>query len=346
MKQQMQQMQDGMESENNSENLEDLRQILDNLLKLSFDQEEVLQDLKTINRNNPQYKDLMKNQRKLIDDSKIIEDSLLALSKRMEELGSFVNKEVASVKNNMAESLEYLEDRNTTLANQKQQYALTSINNLALMLSEAIDQMQQQMMQQQQQQGSGSKSCKKPGPKIPGMGNLSQRQQGLQEKMNQLQEKMKGKGKGEGQGQGEQNGKNGEISKELVRLASEQESIRNELQKMMEGMNQDQRQIAQEILKKMEENETDLLNKRITSETIRRQNDITIKMMESEKALREQDQDEKRKSNEGVDKPNETNLKLEEYFRKKQMELELIKTIPPAFKPYYKTKVSSYFNRF
>jgi len=343
MKQQMEQMQSDMESESNEENLEDLRQILDNLLKLSFDQEEVLEEVKKINKNNPQYKDLMKDQRKLIDDSRIIEDSLLALSKRMIELQSFVNKEVSAVKSNMETSLSFLEDRNVSMANQKQQYALTSINNLALLLSEAIDQMQQQMMQQQQQQGSGNKSCKKPGASNPDMKGLMQRQKGLQEKMGQLQEKMKGNQKS---GQGEQNGGEGELSKELVRLAAEQESIRNELQKMMEGMNQDQRKMAQEILKKMEENETDLLNKRITSETVRRQNEITIKMMESEKALREQDQDEKRKSNEGEDKLGQTNLKLEEYFKKKQLELELIKTIPPAFKPYYKTKVSTYFNRF
>lgn len=341
MKEKMEQMQQQMQSDSNMENLEDLRQILDNLLKLSFDQEELLENAKTINKNNPQYKDLMKTQHKLIDDSKIIEDSLLALSKRMIQLESFVNKEISAVKNNMESALDFLEDRNSALANQKQQYALTSINNLALMLSEAIDQMQQQMMQQMQQK-TGNSSCNKPGMSNPNMNGLLKRQQGLQQKMNELQGKMQG----EKQGQGEQNGKEGELNKELVKLAAEQESIRNDLQQLMNSMNQDQRKLAQDIVKKMEENETDLLNKRITSETVKRQNDITIKMMESEKALREQDQDEKRKSNEGEDKIRNNNDKLEEYMRRKQQELELLKTIPPAFKPYYKTKVSSYFNHF
>lgn len=344
MKQQMQQMQQQMQSNNNQENLEDLRQILDNLLKLSFDQEDLLEQVKKINKNNPQYKDLLKNQHKLVDDSKIIEDSLMALSKRMAELESFVNKEISAVKNNMNESLDYLEERNTGLANQKQQYALTSINNLALMLSEAIDQMQQQMKQQMQQQMQGNNSCTKPGSSNPNMNGLIQKQQALQKKMGELQQKMKGEGKKDGDGNGGTG--EGQLNKELVKLASEQEMIRNELQNMMNGMNQDQRKTAQEILKKMEENETDLLNKRITSETIRRQNDITIKMMESEKALREQEQDEKRKSNEGEDKLKSSDLRLEEYFKRKQTELELIKTIPPAFKPYYKSKVSNYFNRF
>ena len=36
-------------------------------------------------------------------------------------------------------------------------------------------------------------------------------------------------------------------------------------------------------------------------------------------------------------------MKYEEYMRKKQQETELLKTVPPTLKPYYKEKVNSYF---
>lgn len=341
MQQQLESAQQSNQSEQAEENMEDLRQLLDNLLTLSFDQEKVMEQLKTVNRNSPQYKDLMKDQKKLKDDSKVIEDSLLALSKRMVELSSFVNKEISSVKYNMDQALAMLAERQIPTATQKQQYALTAINNLALLLSEALDQMQQQM----QQQKSGNSSCTKPGKSNPNMSGLIQKQAALQQKMEQLKQKMEQQGKNKGEGKGSE-GSEGEINKELVKLAAEQESLRKELQQLSESMGKEQKKMAQEIMKKMEENETDLLNKRITKQTLDRQKDINTRLLESEKAEREQDQDEKRESNEGKDLDKISDQKMQEYLQKKLKETELLKTIPPSLRPYYKERVSEYFNRF
>lgn len=337
MKDELEGMQSEMQSGQSGENLEDLRQLLDNTLKLSFDQEKLIEDARSLNINNPQFKNILKEQRKLIDDSKIIEDSLLALSKRVIQIESMVNKEISTVKNSMQKSLEMLEDRNKSGSIDKQHYALTSLNNLALMLSEAIEQMQKQM-QQQNQQSAGNKSCNKPGQGSKPMEGLLQRQMGLQQKLEDLKGRMDGKGK--------QSGKDGEISKDLVKLANEQESIRNGLQELSKDLQGDQKRQINDIIKKMEENEYDILNKRISSGTVKRNEDITIKLMDSEKALRNQDQDEKRKSNEGVDKIGNNSKLIEDYFRKKSMELEIIRTIPPVMRPYYKSKTSQYLNNF
>ena len=35
-----------------------------------------------------------------------------------------------------------------------------------------------------------------------------------------------------------------------------------------------------------------------------------------------------------------------EYNRKKEKEVELLNTVPPSLKPYYKNKVNQYFNDF
>ncbi len=336
MKDQLQGMQMAMEQESKEENLEDLKQLLDNTLKLSFDQEALIGNTNGTNISNPQFKDILKEQKKLIDDSKVIEDSLLALSKRVIEIQSIVNKEITLVKSSMEKSLEFLEERNKSVSVQKQQYALTSLNNLALLLSEAINQMQQQMMQSMQ--SKGNKSCKKPGSSNPNMEGLLQKQMGLQKKLEEMQGKMKG--------QIPKNGENGEIAKDLVKLANEQEGIRKALQEMTKDMEGDQKKQINDIIKKMEENENDILNKRISSGTIDRTEEIKIKMMDSQKALRNQDQDEKRKSNEGVDKQQNNNQTIEDYFKKKSLELEIIRTIPPVMRPYYKSKVSQYLNNF
>ena len=62
------------------EDMETLRQILENLIHLSFGQEGLMQKVKVTPKNSPSYVKLVKTQKKLVDDAKIIEDSLFALS--------------------------------------------------------------------------------------------------------------------------------------------------------------------------------------------------------------------------------------------------------------------------
>ena len=64
------------------ENMESLRQLLENLIQFSFEQEEVMDELKGLNPKDPQYVKLGQRQRKLEDDAQLLEDSLFALSKR------------------------------------------------------------------------------------------------------------------------------------------------------------------------------------------------------------------------------------------------------------------------
>jgi hypothetical protein len=67
-------------------------------------------------------------------------------------------------------------------------------------------------------------------------------------------------------------------------------------------------------------------------------------MMESEKALRKQDQDEKRESNENLNDWKLPEQILEEYRKRREHETEFLRFANPAFKPYYKQRVSEYFN--
>jgi hypothetical protein len=76
----------------------------------------------------------------------------------------------------------------------RQQEAMTGLNNLALMLSEALDQMQQQM---NSMGSSGGSQCNKPGNSKPEqMQEMIKRQLGLQKKMEEMQKKMQEKNYG------------------------------------------------------------------------------------------------------------------------------------------------------
>ena len=95
----------------------------------------------------------------------------------------------------------------------------------------------------------------------------------------------------------------------------------------------------------MEEMEKDLVNKKIDQETLDRQKDIMIRLLKAENAERQREMDQKRKSTEAFDAPISNPLKYSEYQKRKEQEVEMLKTIPPALKPYYRKKVNDYFNK-
>jgi hypothetical protein len=380
MQEMAQKMEDAMakaEQEQAEEDAQTLRQILENLLHLSFEQESVLKDFKTMESANPQYVQLTKKQKQLQEDSKIIEDSLFALSKRQPKVSSIVNKEIADIKSNMEKAVVNLADRNTGAATMRQQFAMTAINNLSLLLSESLQQMQQQAQSESKSKKSGNGSCNKPGgsgsPKAgkgkgkpkPSMASMRQMQQSLSKQLEQMKNGQKpGGSSGQGQGQG--------MSKELAKMAAQQEYLRQQMQGAASqgsgsgkgdgqgkegkegkdgkdggkesGGDKGNAQQLREIAKQMEQTESDIVNKRITQETLNRQKEILSRLLEAEKAEREREQDDKRKSNEAKEIKSGAPASFAKYEQLKKRETELLQTIPPNLNFYYKSKVSDYFS--
>ena len=357
MSDQLSQMQQEQKEEQEGEDINKLRDILENLIQLSFGQEALMGDLAKTKANNPQYVKLNQRQKKLQDDSKMIEDSLLALSKRVPQIQATVNHEINAINMNMERAGEEIKESQTVSVDgrnhqqealNRQQFAMTSINNLALMLNEALQQMQASAKKQGQ---PGSGSCKKPGGNgnKPSMANMRQMQEQLNKQIQKLKENMAKEGNKPGQKPGQKPGSTGQgMSQELARLAAQQEAIRKEVQKMADQINKDGKGGGNigKLAEKMEETETDLVNKMLSQETINRQQEILTKMLESEKAEKEREMDEQRQSNEAKNEIFSNPNAFLEYNLLKQKETELLKTVPPSLNPYFKIKVNQYFNTF
>ncbi|WP_026462390.1 DUF4175 family protein [Adhaeribacter aquaticus] len=332
MAQKMKQKMESSEQEEAQQNLDNLRDILENLITLSFDQEELMKSFRGVSQSDPRFIQLGQQQLKLKDDAKIIEDSLNALAKKVFQIQSFVTREVSSMNDNIANSLQQIKERNVGKATGYQQLTMTSINNLALMLNDALKQMQQQMQQMAKSKpGSGKK---KKGNK-PQPGEMGQMQQSLNEKMEQLR-------KGNQQGKG--------LSEELAKLAAEQQMLRNALKELeKQGGKENQGQglgnKLNDLGKMMEQTETDLVNKRLTEQTIMRQREILTRLLEAEKSARERELDNKRESRTASEKTRIMPPSLEKYLKTKEKQTELLKTVTPAFSPYYKQEVNEYFQR-
>lgn len=329
LSQKLMNMQGGMQMEMMQANLDQLRDILDNLVKLSFNQEEIMLEMREVSQSDPRFLELSQNQLKLKDDAKVIQDSLLSLAEKVVQISSFITREVGSINDNIDESIEYLKDRNRNRALSSQQFAMTSINNLALLLDDTMQQMQMSMSEAMGNSSSGEK--KQP----QGLPDLQELQNQLGEKINEL----KGSGK---------SGR--ELSEELARLAAEQEMIRRQMEMMKEaqdgkpggGLGGDELKRAIDM---MEQNEVDLVNKRLTKQLINRQKQIMTRMLEAEKAQRNQEMDEEREAQKPSVISREIPPGFEKYLELKKKEIELLKTIPLELNPFYKKEVNDYFRR-
>jgi hypothetical protein len=305
------------------QNLETLRHIIHGLVKLSFDEESLMTRFNSLSQNDPAFNGIAQEQLKLRDDAKVLEDSLLALGKRDPFMGSIVTREVGELNEHIDKVIDANRERRRPQASSEMQMTMTSINNLALMLDDHFD-MMMQMMANAQPGSSKGKSQK--GKKQ----SLSQLQQQLNNRINELKE----------------SGKSGrELSEELAQMAAEQERIRKALQEMQGQMKEGGKLPGEEISSKMEETEMDLVNKQLTEELIKRQQEIVTRLLQSEKSAREQDMDDERKGETAKDYEKEIPRAFEEYLRLKEKEVELLKTVPPKLYPYYKKEVNEYFKR-
>ena len=336
LEKQLQQMQNSSSEDAPIEDMETLRKILENLITLSFDQEDLMLQVKNTPRNSSEFIKIAQKQNKLSDDSKIIEDSLFALSKRVVSIESTINKEITSIKYNTENATKELESRSIKKATKRQQFVMTSINNLALLLSEILEQMQKQL-EMPSSKCNKSRNCNKPNPNCnkPSMTELKKAQKRLNEKL------KKGK-KGR---EGKQGKKTGESkSKELLDLAKSQNQIRKQLMEMRNesGKNGEKGKIDK-ILEEMEKNERDIVNNQITQETINRQKQILSRLLETNISDREQDEDDEREANEWNYDANKPNKEFLDYQKQKEAQEELLKTTPLQLNPFYKKKVQNYF---
>ncbi len=325
MQQQMEGAESSMTMEIDMQNLETLRQIIHGLVKLSFDQESLMKGFGELSQNDPGFNSIAQRQLKLKDDANVLEDSLLALGKRDPFMGSVVTREVSDLNEHLDKVIDANRERRRPQASNEMQLTMTSINNLALMLDDHFDMMMEMMANAQPSMGKGKKKGQKP--------SLSQMQQQLNQKIQEL----KGSGKSGRQ-----------LSEELAEMAAEQERIRKALQEMQEKMQEnikDGKLPGGELPSKMEQSEMDLVNKQLTDQLIKRQQEIVTRLLDAEKSMREQDMDEERKGETAKDYEKEIPKAFEDYLRLKEKEVELLKTVPPKLYPYYKKEVSEYFKR-
>lgn len=369
MSEQMAQAQMEMEQEELAEDAEQVRQLLKNVVNLSFQQESLISQLNAVYIQDPKYQQIIKQQHIIKEDFRNVRDSLQAMARRQTAIASVVNKEVSAINSNIQKALSSLLQYNQTFygnmkntsATKNMQYSMTSLNNLALVMAEALDQMQNQQRQNEQKKKNGScknqgmkmksSSCPNPGKGKPSAKSIKQMQDELNKQINALKKQLDKQGQQKAN-QRTKAGQQGSMSEEFAKQAAQQEMIRRMMQQLgqeIKNQNAGNSKLAREIdemIRQMEQTETDLVNKTITQQTIKRQQQIMTRLLEHEKAEMQREKENRRESKEAKEQYQPSPADLERFNKMQQNNLELFRSVPPSMTPFYKNKVNDYFYKF
>lgn len=297
LSEQLQEMMLNSENEEMEEDLGDLRMILENLLRLSFTQEELLYESRRISRSDPAYQQLLLLQIEIKEKCKTVEDSLNVIARKQIFIQPVISRELRMINEHISMAIDALDNRNMQNVTANQQYTMTSMNNLAILLDEAIRQMENQM--NSNMMSKGKNACKNPQQK-GGQAKMKGMRE-MQQQIGRQLEKLKKEMSNSASGKPENKTGKGEFSREVARLAAMQEALRNEMEKYQERLLEEGERGAGELSKtieEMERNERDLLNKTINQETLNRQQRIETRMLDSERAEQTREQEERRESEE------------------------------------------------
>lgn len=363
-----------------SEDIEMLRQILDNLVTFSFQQEDLMNEFKNSSNNNPAFANKLRQQAELRENFKHIDDSLYALALRNEMISEQVTTKLSDISFNIDKSLERLADNQVRLANSNQQFTMTYANDLAIMLDSALDNMQDQLSG-----GSGSGSSgegsegDEPGEQLSDiikshdeLKELMQEQMGDQEGEENGQDGENGEdgepsdgeddgaGEGEGGNEGEQNssegqdGEDGESigeeegdesemsSGQLYEIYKKQQDLKNQLEDRIKqlGLDDDSRNLN----KSLEKLEQELLMKGLSSEALKQMEEVKHQLLKLQEATQKQGQDEQRQAEtneKDFDVPNAQDLdRAKDYFNT----TELLNRQQLPLQTKYKNLIKLYFD--
>jgi predicted RNA-binding Zn ribbon-like protein len=318
-----------MSEESNALDLEvnQLRLLLDNLLQISFEQERVMLDFRRLREGSPALKSASQRQNKIAETAFILEDSLISLGKKVMPLSQLITRETTEMHNRLNEAANMMKERKWSLVQARQQQSMASINKLAVMLSDLLQQMQNQ--QTQMKPGKKGKGKQKP------QGSWAARQQKLNQKARESR-----------------SDKQGPMSEDMIKIAQEQARLRQELEEKLQDIqgrpgSDNLEKSLKDLIKNMEKNETDFVNKRLNQELQNRQDLMLPILLESEKALKEQGEDPKKESKNAFEKFRESPPpNLLPYLKKLEENRSLYQRKPVDLTPSYQEKVLRYLNQF
>jgi len=317
--QQLQALQQKVRSGQKREVAEALQRSSHELLRLSKTQEDLLQGSERLSGTSGRYQSLAEKQLSLLNNLGKVTQNLYELSQKTFFVTPEIGKAIGKALAHMREALKGLEDRQSSRASQHQKQALAGLNEAVYQIQNALNAL------------SGAASGIGMEEFMRRLQQLAQGQQGINIQTLELQKKRLSL----------------EQQAAMARLAAQQEALRRSLEELLrefgrrseilgrlEGVEQEMRQVVK-----------DLQNRRLTQQTIRRQQRILSRLLDAQRSVRRRDYSRKRQATPGktyyVRSPGE--IPSEVLQQRDRLREDLLRARRAGYSPDYLRLIERYF---
>jgi len=316
---QLQKTSQAMQQRQQEQVVREMRKALQDMLELSKRQEKLKNEARALDQNSQQLRENAQQQADIRRDLAGVTDRLGSLAQKTFSITPEMGKAIGDAMRSMDQAVEMLGNRNGAVAADHQGAAMASLNDAAAQLQSGLNAMMQ---------GGGQGG---------GMASLMQRLQQMAGKQQSINEATR-------------NMLTQRQLAEMSRLAGEQGAVRKSLEELAREAARsgetsrilgDLNRIAEE----MREVQTDLAQQDVNPETIRRQDRILSRLLDSQKSMRERDYEQRRKAESGSSvarrSPGELDLTSQE--GRDSLRRDLLKALEEGYARDYEMLIRKYF---
>ncbi len=306
-------------------NLAGVRSVLEDVLTLSRDQEALRQDVDGFAIDSPRLREAARHQAQLSDGLAVVADTLQRLSREIPQMSRIIQEETGNALRLMSESTDALTERTARRATTGQQGAMSHLNELALLLSDLLNQMSNAS-------GAGQSNMSME-QMMEQLQNMGQQQQQLNQQIQQLLNDMQG------------NRLTQDMTERLRQLGAQQEQMRQQLRQL--SRNRELRNKAlgdlNRIAEQMQESIQELSENRANRQTIQRQNEILTRLLQASQSLQERGRENKREGRSADDILRDSPAELTPSEQAERLRRDLIRALESGYADDYQQLIRRYF---
>ncbi|MFP4228580.1 MAG: DUF4175 family protein [Salinivenus sp.] len=327
MQQQMQQMKKKMQAQQQQQNVTGLRSAFENTLRLSKKQEALRSTVDAQSDEDDGLPARAREQNVLVTGLETVTDSLRSIARRSPSMTQAVQTETGEALQAMESAVTALDEREAGAASDHQKTSMTHLNELALLLSDLLSQMQQQ-------QGMGQ------GMTAQQMMQQLQQTSGQQQKLNNQIQQQLNEAQGERLSQGQQ-------AQRREKLAQQQRNLKEELSNL-ESEDGAEDQVMGDLDKIQDQMETSaeaLEQGRSRDELREQQEQILSRLLNAQKSLRTQGkQQERRGETAEGDAPSRTPEDRPDTEEDDSLRRDLLRSLEMGYSSSYEDLIREYFD--
>ena len=326
LQEQLQQMQSGMQGQQMQINMAGMRHALSDILSLSQDQEALRQNVSNSASDSPLLRDFAQRQIELSEGLSVVSDTLQSLAKEIPEMTREVQKQAGESLRAMGEATEALSERSSRQASGQQKTSMMHLNELALLLSDLMD----QMMNSQSSSSGGGQSMQQ---MIQQLQQMSGQQQQLNQQIQQMLNQMQGQRM------------TTDMQERMRQIGAQQEAMRRSLKEMSRNRELNDKMMGDlnRIAEQMEETIQELQRGQVNRRTQQRQQQILTRLLDASRSMRERGKQKKREGQQTEDVIRQSPADLNPAEQADQLRRSLLKALDSGYTPDYQELIKRYF---